>query len=63
MRRYRANSSLLGNLFAKRLNAGTMIDRGNQKKRKNPKHVALPDTLAKFFKKYEGPNVARESRG
>ena len=51
--RYRANSSLMGNLFAKRVAAGTMIDRDEQKTRgtrKNPKHVSVPNGLAKFFK-------------
>lgn len=51
--RYRANSSLMGKLFMKRLDSGTMIDRDEQKtrgSRKNPKHLAVPDSLAKFFK-------------
>lgn len=54
MTRYRANSTLLGNLFAKRLKAGTMIDRGKSTKRKDPKIVKVPSALAKFFKPVGG---------
>lgn len=50
--RHRANNSLMGKLFLQRLDSGTMIDRDEQKtrgSRKNPKHVQLPSSLAKFF--------------
>ena len=51
--RYRANSSLMGKLFMRRLDSGSMIDRDEQKTRgtrKNPKHLTVPESLARFFK-------------
>ena len=51
--RYRANNSLMGKLFLARLDRGTMIDRDEQKTRgtrKNPKHLAVPESLSRFFK-------------
>lgn len=58
--RYRANSSLMGKLFMKRLDRGTVIDRDEQKARgtrKNPKHLKVPEGLSKFFKPAGGSHV------
>lgn len=55
--RYRANSSLMGKLFNARMESGTMIDRDEQKTRgtrKNPKHVEIPNALARFFRPVGG---------
>ena len=51
--RYRANSTRMGSQFDARMEQGTMIDRYEQQvrgTRKNPKHVGIPNALAKFFK-------------
>lgn len=51
--RYKANSTRMGSQFDARMEQGTMIDRDEQKTRgtrKNPKHVEIPNALAKFFR-------------
>lgn len=52
--RQAANSTRMGNQFAKRLEEGLLINRDEQKARgtrKNPKHLVVPNALRKFFKK------------
>ena len=51
-KRAQAISTLMGSEFLERARLGNVIDRLDQKKRgarKNLKHLALPDTLARFF--------------
>lgn len=51
--RHRANSTRMGSQFAKRAEEGVLIDRADLRQRegsKNPKHLPVPEGLARFFK-------------